>query len=79
MQHEPRPAIHMEKQLGWAHKLGGMKPLGVSRVGLSQVDGISDMAPACWLCGFVGGEFRKVTMASALLSVWDEAVPQLLP
>ena len=69
VKHESRPAIHMEKQLGWAHKLGGMKPLGVSRVGLSQVDGISDMAPACWLCGFVGGVFRKRTMASDCLSV----------
>ena len=25
MKHEPRQAIHVEKQLGWACKLGGME------------------------------------------------------
>ena len=38
--------------------------------------GVSDMAPACQLCG---GKFGKGTMASACLSVWEEAVPQFLP
>ena len=33
MKHEPRPAIQMEKQLGWACKLAGMEPLGISKVG----------------------------------------------
>ena len=33
MKHGPRPAIHMEKQLGWAYKLGGMEPWRISRVG----------------------------------------------
>ena len=37
------------------------------------------MAPACWLCGSVGGGFRKETVASACFSVWEKAVPQLLP
>ena len=31
MKHEPRPAFHMEKQLGWACKLGGAESLGTSR------------------------------------------------
>ena len=31
VQQEPRPAIHMEKQLGWAHKLGGAKSLEISK------------------------------------------------
>ena len=31
--HEPRPAIHMEKQPGWVHKLGEAEPLGISKVG----------------------------------------------
>ena len=31
VQHEPRPAIHMEKQLGWAHKLGGEESLAISK------------------------------------------------
>ena len=33
MKHEPRPAILMEKQLGWACKLGGEESLGISKVG----------------------------------------------
>ena len=65
MKHEPRPAIHMEKQFGCPRKLesGGDSGdlLGRSN-SVSQVDGVSDMAPACWLCG---GRFRKGTMASA--------------
>ena len=36
---------------------------------MSQVDGASDMAPTCQLCGFMGKGFRKGTMASAHLSV----------
>ena len=28
MKHEPRQAIHVEKQLGWACKLGGMESQG---------------------------------------------------
>ena len=56
VKHEPRPAIHTEKQLGWAHKLGGAKSLVISKVGpnsVSQVDVVPDMAPACqlWLYG----------------------------
>ena len=33
MKHEPRPAIHMEKQLGWACKSGGAESLGISKAG----------------------------------------------
>ena len=49
---EPRPAIHMEKQLGWAHKLDVAESVGSPRWvnSVSQAYGISDMAPACWLC-----------------------------
>ena len=61
MTHETGPAIYTEKQLGWAHKLGGAESLGISKVlgsnSVSQVDGFSDMAPACWLCG--GEAFKK--------------------
>ena len=32
---------------------------------VSQIDGVSDMAPACWLYG--GKDFRNGTMASAFL------------
>ena len=33
------------------------------------------MAPACWLCGSVWGEFRKGTIASAHLSIWEKCCP----
>ena len=33
MKHEPRPAIRMEKALGWVHKLGGTESLGISKAG----------------------------------------------
>ena len=33
MKHEPRLAIHMEKQLGLACKLGGAESLGISKAG----------------------------------------------
>ena len=34
---EPRPAIHMERQLGWGHKLGGVESLGISKAGLTML------------------------------------------
>ena len=33
MKPEPRPAIHVGKQVGWAPKLGGVESLGISWVG----------------------------------------------
>ena len=50
MKHEPSPAINMEKQFVWAGKLGGMESLVDLQGGsnsVSQVGGVSDMAPAC--------------------------------
>ena len=44
------PAIHLKKQIGWVCKLGEADSLGTPKVesnGVSQVDGIWDMAPAC--------------------------------
>ena len=31
VKHEPREAIHMEKQRGWTHNLGGAESLGIPR------------------------------------------------
>ena len=71
MKLEPKPAIHMEKplltawvglQFGWDRASGDLQG-GANNV--SQVDGVSDTAPACWLCDYVGVGFRKRTMASA--------------
>ena len=47
MKHEPKPAIHMEKQLGWGRISGDLQDGSNS---VNQVDGISDMAPVCQLC-----------------------------
>ena len=65
--YKPRPAILMEKRLGWAHKLGEEESLGISRAGQTVLAGLMEtqyMAPAYWLCG---GGFSKGTMASACL------------
>ena len=55
MQYESRPAIHMEKQLGWAVNWvgwgGASGDLQGGSNSVSQVDGVSDMAPAYPLCG----------------------------
>ena len=53
MKHEPGPAIHTEKQLGWASKLGGVESLGISKVGQTVVARLmesQDMAAAWQLC-----------------------------
>ena len=47
MKHEPRPAIHKEKQLEWNRVSGDLQ--GESNC-VSQVDGVSDSTslPALW-------------------------------
>ena len=61
-------------ELGSASKLGGTEP-HVNRQGMenrvSQVDGVSVPAPACWICGSVGRRLRKGTMASVCPSGWE--------
>ena len=65
MEHEPRPATHMEKHLGWAHKLGGTEFLGISKV--SQI--VRLMESQIWhkLADSVGRELRKGIMTSVHL------------
>ena len=67
MKHKPRPAIHMEKQLGWALNLGRVESMGISKVG--QTVSARLMESQIWHqpAGSVGGGFRKWTMASAHL------------
>ena len=74
MKHESRPAIHLEKQLGWAQKLGGAQSLGISKVG--QTVFARMMGSQIWHQGARGvwEGFCKGTMASAHLFVL-----QLLP
>ena len=61
MKYEQRPAIHMENQLWWSRVSEDLQGGSNS---VSQVDGVSGMILACWLCG---GRVRKGTMASAHL------------
>ena len=51
----------------WKSSLGGVESLGVSKSSQTVLDKFSDMAPACWPHGSVGGGLRKETVASAHL------------
>ena len=75
MRHESRPAVHRENSwltigmgplIGWESVSGDLMGRGNS---VRQVDGVSDTAPAYQVCGSVEGGLRKMTMASACLSV----------
>ena len=57
---------------GWDRVSGDLRGEANS---VSQVDGVSDMAPACWLCLFVGKRFTTVTIAADCLSVWEKLFP----
>ena len=66
MQHESKPFIYMEKQLGWSVSWVGLSLWG----SLSQVKLLARlMESQIWhqLASFVGAGFRKGTMASARL------------
>ena len=67
MKHESGPAIHMGKQLGWAHKLGGAESLGISKVGQTVLASLMESQIWHQLAGSVWEAFRKGTMASACL------------
>ena len=67
VKHEQRPAIHMEKQLGWTQKLGGAESLGISKASQTVVARLMDSQIWHQLAGSFGGGFRKGTMASACL------------
>ena len=67
MQQEPRPVIHMEKQLGWAYKLGAAESLGICKVGQSMLGKLMESQLWHQPAGSVGGGPKKGTMASAHL------------
>ena len=74
MKHEPRPAIHVEKLIGWVHKLGGTESLGISRVGQTVLARLMESAslPALWHCW---GSVQKRDVAPAHISVWKKLFP----
>ena len=59
MKLEPRPAIHMEKQRGWTHNLGGAESLGISKA--SQTVLARLMESQIWYqpAGSVGGRWGQ--------------------
>ena len=63
MKHEPRPAIHVEKQLGWAHKLRGEESPGISKEGQTLLARLMESQIWHQLAGSVGEGFRKMTSA----------------
>ena len=67
MQPEPRTAIHMEKQLEWAHKLGGVASMEMSKANKTVLARLMESQIRHQLAGSVGRGFRKGTMASASL------------
>ena len=71
MKHEPRPTVHMEMQLGWAHKLGEAESLGISMEGQTVLCKFmqSPIMHLLAVSGSVAGGFRKGTIASAHLDV----------
>ena len=54
MQQEPRPANHVEKQLGWAGKLGEAESLGISKAGQTVLARLMESQIWHQLSGSVG-------------------------
>ena len=67
VKHESRPPIHMEKQLGWAHKLHGAESLGISKMDQKMLTRLMESQIWHQLVNSVGEGLRKGTMASAHL------------
>ena len=53
----------LDGHVSWVDRVSG--DLQGRANSIIQVDGVSDIAPACWLCGCVGIGFRKGTVASS--------------
>ena len=67
MKHELRPAIHMGKQLGWAHKLGVEESLVISKVDQTVLTRLMECQIWHQLDNSLGRGFRKGRVASAHL------------
>ena len=70
MNHKPRPAIHLEKQLRWSRVSEDLQGRLDS---ISQVDGILGNGTSLW--ALWGGGPRKGTMASALFDARHLSLP----
>ena len=67
MRPEPRPSIHMGKQLVWVYNLSGVEFLGVFKAGQTVLASLMESQIWRQLASSVGGGFRKGTMASSHL------------
>ena len=67
MKHEPTPAIHMEKQHGWACELSGVEFLGISKMGQTVLARLMESQIWHQLISFIGEGLRKGIMGSAHL------------
>ena len=69
MKHEPRQAIHVEKQLQWVCNLGGAESLGISKAGQTVLIRLIESQICYQLAGSGPGQggLRKGKMASARL------------
>ena len=67
MKHEPRQAIHVEKQLQWVCNLGGAESLGISKAGQTVLIRLIESQICYQLAGSGPGQggLRKGKMASA--------------
>ena len=66
---QAKTSLHMEKQLGWAYKLGGAESLGISQVGQTVSARLMESQ--------MGHQPARSVALPAFL--WEEAVPQLSP
>ena len=67
--------IIMEMQLGWAHKLGGIEPLWISKVGHTVLARLLESQMWHQPTGSVGGRLSKGTMTSAQLGARHQFLP----
>ena len=81
MQYEPRTAIHMENQLGWAHQLGGAESLGISKAGQTALAPLMESqilhqlasSIALWGEGLEKGQWPLLSLMP------DSSVPPYMP
>ena len=73
---KPQETAWIGLQVGWGRASENHQGEANS---VSQVGVVSDMELTCQLFGSVGEGIRKRTVASASISVWENAAPQLLP
>ena len=75
MKREPRPAIFMEKQLGWAYNLVGVESLGTSKAGLMVLAWLMESQIWHQPVSSGWGRGRKRTMASICLDARHLGLP----